>query len=628
MSVTPPPPSLRNHPFMRALAERAVLFDGGMGTMLYQRGVFITQCFEQQNLLKPDLVRELHAAYVRSGAEVLETNTFGANRIKLARHGIEPDEMRAIIQAGVRLARDAGGQKIWVAGSVGPSGRRFGAPGDDGIDPARAHDLFLEHAGLLAEAGVDLLVLETFREMRELEAAVAAAREAAPHLPIVALLTPDAEGNTADGLDLEQVARRLEALAPAAGGFNDGAGPDGMFHLMRRMAKAAPGLTLAAQPFIGGVETIEDRTIHLATTEFTGVYARRMFREGVRVLGLCCGATPAHIKAMRNALSALQPGAQKSAGIQVVGPSEAEPVEQANRPVATRFARKVAAGEFVVSVEIDPPQGTDISKALESARKLRDSGRVDVINIADGPRALARINPSSMALILKRDFDMEAIIHYCCRDRNLLAMQADLLAANALGLHNILLITGDPPKMGDYPDATAVFDVDAIGLTRIVTRLNQGRDLAGNSIGEPTRFFQGVGANPGAQDINIEIERLQRKRDAGARYVMTQPVYNAEVFERFIERAAPLGLPILIGILPLRSLRNALFLHNNVPGMAIPAEVLARMEAAPEGADQRRAGWEIAREALRRALPYVQGTYIMPPFGSAEDALAVLEALD
>lgn len=632
MPLSTPPASLQDHPFIQTLKERAVLFDGAMGTMLYERGVFITQCFEQQNLLKPHLVRDVHMAYVRAGAEAIETNTFGANRIKLAKHGIEPAAMREIIQAGVGLAREAAGKGVWVAGSMGPAGRRVGP--DHEMSEAEALDIFHEHAGLLAEAGVDLIILETFRGMHELELALRASREVAPHLPLVALLTPNAEGTTADGMSCEEVARRLEELAVAAGGFNDGAGPDGMFRLMQRMRRAAPGLTLAAQPYIGDAETIEDRTIHLATSEYAGVYARRMQREGVRVIGLCCGATPAHIKAMRNALRALQPGKLRSDGgkealqEQVAlgeAPDAGAPAPPAQ--AATLFGRKIEAGQFAVSVEIDPPQGSSPAKALANAWALKQSGVVDAINIADGPRATARMNPASLALLLQRDVGIEAIIHYCCRDRNLLGMQADLLGANALGLLNILLITGDPPKMGDYPDATAVFDVDAIGLTQIATRLNRGEDLAGNPIGKPTRFFQGVGANPAAQDLSREIERLKMKRDAGARYVMTQPVYDSAVFSRFIERAAPVGLPILIGILPLASLRNALFLHHNVPGMTIPTPILERMERAPEGLDARKAGVEIAREALLLARPMVQGTYIMPPFGSARAALDVLEAL-
>ena len=612
---------VQDHPFVKAITERSVLFDGAMGTMLYERGVFITRCFEQQNLEKPNLVREIHAAYARAGAEVLESNTFGANRLKLAKFGLERALMKDIIQAGVALAREAGGQKIWVAGSIGPAGVKIGPGGEIGEDEAL--DVFREHVGMVTGAGVDLFVLETFREMHELELALRAVREMAPHLPVVALLTPDAEGNTLDGLTCEDVARRLEALGVEAGGFNDGAGPDGLFKLMKRMKAAAPGLRLAAQPFIGGVETIEDRSIHLATSEFTGVYARRMQREGVRVIGLCCGATPAHIKAMRNALRALQPG---QVSVRVDEGEAGGPPRQA--PAETAFGRKIEAGQFAVSVEIDPPQGTDPVKALEAARLLKESGRVDAVNIADGPRATARMNPASLAMLLQRDVGIEAIIHYCCRDRNLLGIQADLLGANALGLRNVLLVTGDPPKMGDYPDATAVFDVDAIGLTRIVTRLNRGEDLAGNPIGEPTRLFQGVGANPAAQDLSREVERLKMKRDAGARYVLTQPVYDDNVFNRFIERVAPLEIPILIGILPLASLRNAMFLHTQVPGMSIPQPILARMEGAPQGAEARQAGLEIAQEALRLARPMVQGTYIMPPFGSARAALSVLEGLD
>ena len=615
---------LDSQSFLHTLGERAILFDGAMGSMLYERGVFITQCFEQQNLKKPHLVREIHSAYTHAGAEVIESNTFGANRLKLTRHGLDPGMMGEIIGAGVELARDVarrGG--AWVAGSVGPVGERLQPAGN--LDPEEARDILHEHISAVAETGVDLLVLETFRELKELELAIEVAQKVAPDLPVVALLTPDATGAAADGFTLEQVARSLRERSVAAGGFNDGAGPEDMFRLVQRFRKTQPGLKMAALPMIGGAEMIEDRTIHLATSEFAAVYARRMRREGVRILGLCCGSTPAHIKAMRNALRALQPG-RHSVSVTAV-PEEKRREAAKPQPAATELGKKIEAGRFVVSVEIDPPQGTDITKALDAVRLLKQSGRVDAINIADGPRAMARMNPASMAVQVQRVIGLEVILHVCCRDRNLLGLQADLLGADFLGLRNLVVITGDPPKMGDYPDATAVFDVDAIGLTRIITRLNSGRDLAGNPIGAPTWFFHAVGANPGAQDLDHEIERLEQKRDAGARFMMTQPVYDYEVFQRFIERATPLGLPILIGILPLASLRNALFLHHNVPGMRIPRPILERMEAAPKGAEGRAVGQAIAREALQQARPMVQGAYIMPPFNSAKAALKVLDAV-
>jgi homocysteine S-methyltransferase len=621
MTPDSPPLAAPSHDFVQALAHRAVLFDGAMGTQLYARGVFITQCFEQQNLLKPHLVREVHAQYARAGAEVLETNTFGANRLKLARHGIDPAQMRDIIQAGVALAREAAGRGLWVAGSLGPAGEAL-AP-DGSLAETAAIDVFREHAALIVEAHVDLIVLETFRELREIELAIRAVREVAPQIPIVALLTPNAEGATADGFDLDSVARRLETLPITAGGFNDGAGPDGMFKLMQRMRRAAPRLTLAAQPFMGATERIEDRSIIMATAEFAGVYARRMAREGVRVIGLCCGGTPLHIKSMRNALRAIQPGGEYAVGNERTDPDAAPTPE----PASTRFGQALQAGRFAVSVEIDPPQGIDPAKSIANARLLKESGLVDAINIADGPRATARMNPATLALLLQKEVGIEAIIHVCCRDRNLLGLQADLIGYNALGLWNVLCITGDPPKLGDYPDATAVFDLDAIGLTRMVTGLNRGRDLAGNEIKGRTRLFNGVGANPATQDLDREIDRLKRKRDAGARYVMTQPVYDHDIFNRFYERAAPVGLPILIGILPLASFRNAIFLNNEVPGMNVPAHVLKRMEAAAHGPEARALGIEIARDALAMARPLVQGTYIMPPFGSGQAALEVLAAL-
>ncbi len=602
------------------LAARVLICDGAVGTMLYNKGVYINQNFEALNLSKPSLVQEVHAEYVKAGADIIETNTFGANRLKLEAAGLA-DKAADINRAGARLAREAAGDCAFVAGSIGPSGesRWRGTP----VDRKHLGAVFGEQAAALAEGGVDLFILETFADLAELLAAIEAVR-AVSGLPIIAQARfADAE-RTDLGYTVEEVTKALDRAPAEVVGFNCGIGPATALEVLERM-RALTTKPICVQPNAGLPQEFDNRSIYLSTPEYMAVYAGRMIQKGAAIVGGCCGTTPAHIRQIRAQAKALQPASTIQAALldemktgEVARPAPAE--------TQSRFAAKLRAGTFVVSVEMDPPIGSDPTKTLASAKALVGT-RVDAINIADGPRAMARMSPLALALRVRDELGIEPIVHYCCRDRNILAIQADLLGAHSLGIHNMLAITGDPPRLGNYPEAAAVFDVDSIGLVRIVRKLNAGMDLAGSPIGPPTKFFVGVGANPGAIDLDREIFRLEQKVAAGAEYVLTQPVYDVRLFEQFIRRTAHLRVPVLVGILPLVSSRNAEFLHKEIPGMQIPDPIRERMRKAGSGPDARKEGLAIAREALRECAPMAQGVYIMPPFNRADLALEVLDVL-
>ena len=609
------------------LKSHVVICDGAMGTMLYQRGIYVNQCYEAVNLSRGHLVKHIHQEYIQAGAKMIETNTFGANRHKLARHGLA-DKVREINTAGARLAREASEDKVWVAGAVGP------IHGQD-VSPAQAlpaeqrREVFREQIAALVEGEADLLMLETFSDAYELLDAIAVAREVAPGLPLIAQMAFTEAHTTRYGMTPEQACELLNGQPVDIVGANCGAGPAALTEVVGRMRKCTTK-PISVQPNAGLPQSHDDRCIYLATPEYFAEYARRMIAKGANLIGTCCGSTPEHTRGLVGAVRMLQPGdADVSAKARVPAePAAGAPVVVRRSETPSRLAEKLRRGEFVVSVEIDPPQGTDAGKSLEAAARCRDAG-VDCINIADGPRASARMSPMDMAVLLNRDVGgIEPIVHFCCRDRNILGMQADLIGANAIGVYNILCITGDPPKLGDYPFATSVYDVDAIGAVRIAKGLNDGHDLAGNPMGgPPTRLHVGVGANPGAIDLDTEILRLEKKVAAGAEYILTQPVYDFALFERFHRRIEALKVPLLLGILPLASYKNAEFLHREVPGMQIPKEIRERMRRFEDREAARREGIAIAQESLREALALVQGTYIMPPFNRVESALAVLDVL-
>jgi len=572
------------------------------------------------NLSNPGIVEEIHREYVDVGVDVVETNTFGANRIKLERHGLA-GQVASINVSGARIARQAAGDEVLVAGCIGPLGVRIEPWGPTSVEEAAG--LFAEQAAALVEGGVDLVSLETFYDLAEVEAAVRGVR-AVTDRAIVASMTLEDDGSSLEGVAPEEFGARLARLAIDAVGVNCSVGPAAMLEAVERLARVVP-LPIAAQPNAGKPRVVENRNLYLCSPEYMATYAKRFVRAGARIVGGCCGTTPEHIKAIRRAVRALEPRRPRveAAGAQAERGREVEPVPLARR---SRLGTAIAERRFAVSVEMLPPRGHDLAKCLAGASRLHEAG-IDAINIPDGPRASARMSPMAMAATIERQVGIETIIHYCCRDRNLLGMQSDLLGAHALGLRNVLLITGDPPKLGDYPDATAVFDVDSIGLANMVRRLNRGLDVGGNDIGEPTEFCYGVGVNPGAADMAREIARFEWKVEAGAEFAITQPVFDIEQFLEFLERIRHVRVPVLAGIWPLASYRNAEFMNNEVPGVHVPTDVLERMRRADSKDGARREGVAIAREMLEALLPHIQGAQISAPFAKYSTAIEVAEVV-
>jgi homocysteine S-methyltransferase len=617
--------SPRAHLIARLLdPEQVVMFDGAMGTMLYAKGVFINQCYDELVLRAPDLVRDVHAAYVKAGAEVLETNTFGANRAKLTQYGLET-QVEAINRRAAALAREAGGEERLVAGAVGPLGIRLEPYGPTSRDEARA--MFREQMQALAEGGADCFVLETFADLEELEQAILAARDTDATMPVVAQATVGPELRTAYGAAPEDVARVLDRWGVDVIGLNCSVGPQTILEAIERMA-AVTTRKLSAQPNAGMPRDVGGRTMYMASPEYMATYARHLVQAGAKVVGGCCGTTPEHIRAMVEGVRPLAPRTRVVVGASTPGADGHDTAARPPAPLAerSRFGAKLAAGTFVTSVEIVPPRGVDSSKLEIDAAMLAKAG-VDAINVPDGPRAQSRMGAIATSLIIERH-GIEAVTHYACRDRNLLGMLSDLLGASALGLRNLLLITGDPPKMGPYPDATAVFDIDAIGLTNLVSQLNRGLDPGRNPIGEPTRFVIGVGVNPAAIDLEHELRRFRWKVEAGAEYAITQPVFDPDQLALFLRRIEDVRIPVIAGIWPLVSARNAEFLANEVPGVTMPAAILDRMRRANEVSREHavQEGIAIAREMLARIRGEIQGVQVSAPFGRAELALDVFSS--
>ena len=618
-------------PFLEALDERVLVCDGAMGTMLYARGVFINKSFDALNLTQPDLVGEIHQDYVRAGADIIETNTFGANRIKLGSFGIA-DTLGAINEQGARIARQVARDRAYVAGSIGPLGIRIEPWGKTGIDEAQNY--FREQAQALAGGGVDLFILETFRDLNEIGAAIDAVRSVS-HLPIVAQMTTEEDGSTLDGTPPERFAPDLERRGATVIGVNCSVGPAPMLETIERMA-AATTLRLAAQPNAGKPRDVEGRNIYLCSPEYMASYARRFIQHRVRIVGGCCGTTPDHIRQMKVAVRAAAPagaGADRSVvntaartgggRITAAGVVHAAPVPREQK---SRLARAMAEGRFVVAVELLPPRGYQAEPAIERARLLQARG-VDVVTIPDGLRAGARISALSLAVLVEQRAGIETVLHYSCRDRNLVGIQSDLLGAHAMGLRNLLLMTGDPGRVGDYPDATAVFDVDSIGLTNVVSRLNQGCDVGGQPIGAPTAYHVGVSVNPGAPNLDEELRRLDYKVEAGAEFIVTRPIFDPRAFEQLLKRIERVKLPVLAGICPFESARNAEFMANEVPGVRVPEALIDRMRSA-EGPEASTAmGIAIAREIAAEVRGAVQGLQVSTASGNIDSVLAVIDGL-
>lgn len=638
-----PPRSPSARPLLDAIAHGVLVVDGAMGTQLYERGVLYSACFEELNVSRPELVRKVHEDYIRAGANVIETNTFGANALRLEKHGMQ-SRVRELNLAGVKVAREAAAGQAYVAGAIGPSGWFLGEANDDAgsslapgaklsADLERVRAAFEEQARALVDAGVDALVVETMRQVPELhvavEVAVAAAKTVTPNVPVIATVSVDENGRMADGTSAADVARLARSWGASVVGVNCSDGPMNVLAAVEQMVGI--GLPVMASANAGLPRRVDERLVYVSTPEYFGVYARRMFRVGVRMVGGCCGTTPEHTKRIAAAARMAAAGETSAddvddarvegsgVGISIL-PGAIQPVPREQRSaLAAKLGKR-----FVVSVEVNPPVGLDPSKAIAAAKMLK-AGGVDVINIADGARAQARMSNVAMAARVQRECDMETILHVCGRDRNLLGTLAHLLGAHDLGVRNLVVITGDPPKMGDFPDATAVYDLDSIGILKLAHRLNHGIDPGGKPLGGVTSFLLATGAEPASLNYPRELARLREKKAAGADLVMTQPVYDPAVLTKFLDDIAPLGLPVLVGLLPLASHRNAEFLHNEVPGMQVPESVRERMRKAGTGAAARAEGVAIAREMLTAVRPRVAGAYIMPPLERYELALEVID---
>jgi homocysteine S-methyltransferase len=606
--------------FRERLQSDVIVFDGGVGTYLYEKGIFINTCFDELNLINPDLVHEVHRDYINAGADVIETNTFGANRFKLAPYGHE-NRVHEVNEKGAQIARRAAQDKVLVAGSVGPLGIQIEPLGKLSFDEAK--DAFREQIKGLIDGGVDLIILETFSLVPELIQAIRAARELNPAIPIIAQVTINDDGNLLSGATLESFIKAVAAYQVDVVGLNCSVGPKAMLEALEDL-KSLTALPISVQPNAGLPQNIGGRNIYLASPEYMAEYAKRFILTGASIVGGCCGTNPEHIKAIRRAVQALQPARRmdvRSAELKVTAPEAVKVYEIQEK---SRLSNRLFKKEFVTLVELVSPRGVSPAQQVLKARRLSTFG-IDAINIPDGPRASARMSALALAAIIQREVGIETVLHFACRDRNVIGMQSDLLGAWALGLRNILAITGDPPKLGNYPDATAVFDVDAIGLTNLINRLNHGLDLAGNPIGEPTGFSIGVGVNPGAINLDEELRRLDWKIEAGAEYMITQPVFDIRIVEKFMRRIEHVKLPLICGIWPLVSYRNAEFMNNEVPGASVPPEIMERMRQTTTKEEGFAEGVRIARETYGRIRGEVAGIQISAPLGRIEGIFMIIE---
>ncbi|MEZ5344400.1 MAG: bifunctional homocysteine S-methyltransferase/methylenetetrahydrofolate reductase [Pyrinomonadaceae bacterium] len=606
--------------------ESVYVFDGAVGTRFYDKGVYINKSYDELNLTMPDLVREVHQEYVAAGADIIQTNTFGATRHKLQQHGLE-SRLNEINIAATKIALEAAGERVFVAGSIGPLDLRIEPYGPTSFEEAR--EMFLEQASALLEGGVELFVLETFADLSEIQQAIRAVKELCD-LPIIAQVQIQTDGKTVFGATPDIFTRRLDEWGADVIGLNCGVGPTHVLNELERM-RLITDKKLIAQPNAGLPRDVQGRQFYMCSPEYMSKFAKRFIKAGAKFVGGCCGTTPKHIKLIVDSVRAISPRANRTAfkePAKVVENKTITTVEPVAPEDRSNWSRKIARGEFVTSVEVLPPKGIKAENTLRSINFLKEAG-VDAVNIPDGPRAQTRMSAQATAILVEQQLGIEAVLHYCCRDRNLLGMMSDLLGAAALGLHNLLIITGDPPKMGPYPDATAVFDIDSIGLTNMVNKLNHGLDLGNNPIGEPTAFSIGVGVNPGAINLDEEIRRFEWKVEAGAEYAITQPVYDTEQLQVFLERISHVRIPIVAGIFPLVSSRNAEFMHNEVPGVRVTQDILDRMRRASQKSKEhaQEEGLLIARESLEEIKDVIQGVQVSAPFGKVKYALKVFDVL-
>ncbi|MBI2872725.1 MAG: bifunctional homocysteine S-methyltransferase/methylenetetrahydrofolate reductase [Chloroflexi bacterium] len=609
--------------FLERLVQGPVLCDGAMGTLLYARGgVPFERSFDELNLSRPDLVRGIHLDYIHAGAEVIETNTFGANRVRLAAHGLA-ERVAEINAAGVSLAREARrltGQMVWVAGSVGPLGRPVTPLVPSYL--AEARDAFREQIAALVEAGVDLLVMETFSDLQEAREAVLAAQEVDGGVPLLVQMTFTEEGRTPKGETPEEVVAALEELRVEVVGANCGVGPEPILQVMERMVRVSH-TPLAAQPNAGFPAYMEGRLVYISSPEYMAGQARRMVEAGVSLVGGCCGTTPEHMAAVRDAIRGLTPSRAHRRAPVVAVPREPAPAPATPVSEPTGLARKLQSGGLAVTVEVDPPKGFDVTSALQGLRQL--AGVVDAVNVADSPRAQGRMSALAMCSLIQSRLGLETVLHLAIRHRNLVALHSELLGAHALGVRNVLVVMGDVPQTGDYPSATVVSDITTSGLVRLINSFNRGVDLSDRAMEQATSFFVGCALNLAAPDMDQELRVLERKLKAGANFLLTQPVYSPEAVERVWQRLGGFPLPVVLGVLPLRNLRHAEYLHHEVPGMYIPEEVRERVRQAGPRAPE--VGVQICQELLKAVRDKVAGAYFMVPFGHYEVVTEVLAGL-
>lgn len=600
--------------------ETPLVFDGAMGTVIYEKGVFINACFDELNLTRPDLIKSIHKEYIEAGADVILTNTFGANKFKLEKFGLG-NKIYDINLAGAKLAREEAGVNIYVLGSIGPCLSKGSSLTIENIDELKEN--YKAQIKGLADGGVDGFIMETQHNMDEIKFGAELIKKICPNQPLIVSLACRKEKETLSGLDIKEAVKQLDKNNNIdAIGLNCIIGPHAMLSVLEDV------INLTSKPFIvepnaGHPQNVDGRMIYMSTPEYFTTYSQNYIRLGVRGVGGCCGTTPKHISEMSKTVKALT-GVKKHVKIDKVETSSEPDIKITPKEEKSDFAKKLFSGEKVLTMEITPPRSVVLDSLLDKVRECKNAG-VDAINIPDGPRASSRISSLVTAIMIEREVGIETILHYCCRDRNLIGMQSDLLGGYSAGLKNYLIITGDPPKLGDYPGATAVFDIDAVGLTKVVHNLNHGADIAGNTINPPTSILIGVGANPCAVDIEKEIQHLKNKYNAGAEYVITQPVFDQSALISFIERAEKIGihLPLVAGIWPLVSLKNALFLKNEVPGVYVPDSIIERMEKAKTKEDGIKYGIEIAHEIKEHIKSYVNGYQISAPFGKVDIALQV-----
>lgn len=605
--------------FRERLHEEIIIFDGGMGTYLYEKGIFINRCFDELNLTNPELIAEIHTEYINAGADVIETNTFGANIYKLSPHGLD-DKIYEINKKGAELALSVAQGKAYVAGSVGPLGIQIEPLGKTSFDEAK--DAFKEQIRGLIDGGVDLIILETFGLTVKLIQALRAIKELNDTIPIIAQVTINDDINLLSGEPLEYFVKGISEFKVDVIGLNCSVGPKLMLEGVEKLRQLT-SLPISVQPNAGIPQNIGGRNIYMASPEYMAEYAKRFIQSGATIVGGCCGTNPTHIQAIRRAVKALSPQKRldsQKVHLKIEKPPELRIIEPNEK---SRLASKLLRNEFVYMVELVSPKGISSQNEINKARRCHHFG-IDAINIPDGPRASARMSALALAILIQREVSIETVLHFACRDRNVIGMQSDLIGAWALGLRNILAVTGDPPKLGKYPDATAVFDIDSIGLVNLLNRLNNGLDLGGTPIGEPTGFSIGVGVNPGAINLDEEIRRLDWKVEAGAEYMISQPVFDIKILEIFLKRIEYVNLPLICGLWPLVSYRNAEFMNNEVPGASVPQQIMERMRKATSKEEAFNEGITIAKETYERIKTDVSGIQISAPLGRVDAVFKIL----